>query len=276
MLRNDAPFGPLRVRSFEFYAEAIPDEPAVLALAADLASHAHLQRVDLGDAPLNTAAVLDAVVDAALARRLTIVMLDNCSLSPDSAPALVRLIGGGALAQLDIWGDDDAPLLDAPAALVLGNALSASSTLAAASLRRVNLWLYPVAAMALLGALTGHASLLSLNISNNEVNRAGRDQAGALIGALVAANAPALTALDVSHCGLRDAGLRLLFDALPANTHLRRLSCGDNGQSNAFTRNHMLPAVRANASLQFLDAGGWWNQSAAEVEALVRRRADAA
>ncbi len=77
--------------------------------------------------------------------------------------------------------------------------------------------------------------------------------AGAALGALVAANAPALTELDVSWCHLGDDGLRPLFEALPQNTHLRMLKCEGNGSSREFGRDVALPAVRANASLRQLE-----------------------
>jgi hypothetical protein len=275
LLRNEPPFAPLHVRSFEFHGEqAYRDEAALVALAADTASHAPLRRLLLDNAALNTAAGLDAVVNAALTRRLTHVTLQLCDLSLASAPALVRLVGGGALAELDIFGANT--LLDAPAALALGNALRASSTLTAVTLRVVDLFRDPAAATALLGALTGHPSLHSLNISHNHVEPAGQDEAGAALGALVAANAPALTALDVSVCILRHAGLRPLFDALPANTHLRTLECGHNAFSDAFLRETLLPAVRANSSLRELKISGQNSDAAREAEALVQRRADAA
>ncbi len=210
-------------------------------------------------------------MDAALTLRLTSVTLQECNLSPDSAPALVRLVGGGALAELDICGADW-QLLDVPAALVLGNALRASSTLTALPLWLVDLWRDTAAATALLGALTGHPRLRSLNVSSNVIDEAGQDEAGAALGALVAANAPALTALSVSFSDLGDAGLRPLFDALPANTHLRALDCECNELSDAFVRDALLPAVRANASLRKLETG-LWSEDARAAEALAQRRA---
>jgi hypothetical protein len=39
-------------------------------------------------------------------------------------------------------------------------------------------------------------------------------------------------------------------DALPANTHLRVLDCSHTGLSEAFMRDQVLPAVRANAWLE--------------------------
>jgi hypothetical protein len=274
LLRNEPPFAPLQLRSFEFDGEEVDiDEADVLALSADFTLHAHLRRLHLNFAPLNTAPALDAVVDAALTRRLTSVTLRFCSLSPESAPSLVRLVGGGALAELEISGAE-VQLLDVPAALPLGNALRASGTITAVSLNTLDLWGDPAAATALLGALTRHPSLRSLDISSNPVDAADRNKAGALIAALVAANAPALTELDVSWCGLGDAGLRPLFNALPANTHLRKLDCVYNRLTEGFARDALLPAVRANSSLRELQTGEK-SDAAREAKALVQRRADA-
>jgi hypothetical protein len=274
LLRNEPPFAPLRVHTLLFQSADERDEAAVVALAADLTFHAHMRQLHLRFAPLSTAAALDAVVDAALTRRLTSVTLQSCNLSPESAPALVRLVGGGALAELDI-SNRHSVLLDAPIALALGTALRASSTLTALSLWFVRLWRDIAAATALLGALTGHASLRSLKISENLVRDADRDDAGAALGALVAANAPALHELNVSYSSLGDAGLRPLFDALPANTHLRTLHGGYNEESEAFVGDTLLPAVRANSSLRKLHTS-LQTDTAREAEALVRRRADAA
>jgi hypothetical protein len=277
LLRNESPFAPLHVRSFTFeHVEGERHEAAVLALAADTASHAHLRRLQLAYAPLNTAAALNAVVDAASTRRLTSVALRMCNLSRETAPALVRLIGSGALAELDIFGEGRA-LLDAASARALGNALRASGTLTSLSLRLIQLWLDPAAAMALLGAVTGHPSLRSLDISSNKVYPADREEAGATLGALVAANAPALTTLGLLWCSLGVPGLGPLFDALPANTHLRILDCSHNGESNAFASERLLPAVRANSSLRKIKLGVWRLQTDGmrEAAALVQRRAAA-
>jgi hypothetical protein len=270
LLRNEPPFAPLQLHTFEFDGvDADPDEADVLALAADIASHAHVRWLDLSYVPLGTAAALDALVEAALARQLTSVTLQLCDLSPVSAPALVRLVGGGALAELDICGGGR-QLLDVPAALALGDALRANGMLTTLLLWAVDLWRVPAAATALLGALTGHPSLRSLNISTNDVVA----ETGAALGALIAANTSALHELDVSFCDLGDAGLRLLFDALPGNTHLRTLDCRRNRLSDDFVRDALLPAVRANGSLRELETG-LATDAAREAKALVQRRADA-
>jgi hypothetical protein len=100
------------------------------------------------------------------------------------------------------------------------------------------------AAAVLLGALTGHSSLRTLKFSGNRVDATQAAAAGAALGALVAANAPALTKLDVSWSSLGDVSLRPLFEALPANTHLRELDVSHHLLSAAFVRD-MLPAARA-------------------------------
>jgi hypothetical protein len=277
LLRNEPPFAPLRLRTFAFDCEQAQnlDEAAVVALAADAASQVHLRRLKLSHTPLDTAAALDSVVDAALTRRLTSVTLQECYLSPASVPALVRLIGGGALAELHTRGShvwQHNVLLDVPAAVALGNALRASSTLTALSLRASNLWREPAAATALFGALTGHSRLRSLNVSGNQVDEASRDRAGAWIAALLAANAPALLELDVGGCSLLDTGLRPLLEALPANTHLRSLACSGNWLTDDFTRDALLPAVRASSSLRELKTG-LECKAACEAETLVQGRA---
>jgi hypothetical protein len=69
MLRNEAPSGALRVR--HLYADLENgDEAGVVALAADVSAHESLCGWQVDYAPLQTPAALDAVVGAALARRM--------------------------------------------------------------------------------------------------------------------------------------------------------------------------------------------------------------
>jgi hypothetical protein len=123
VLRNEPPFGPLRVRHISVRALAATED-ALLALAADLAAHAWLASVWLLCMPLDAPGALDAVVDAALARRLAFFRLSNCGPSPASAPALARLLSGSALTELHITGGSR-QLLDAPAATLLSGCRAA-------------------------------------------------------------------------------------------------------------------------------------------------------
>jgi hypothetical protein len=258
-LRNEAPFGALRVRRLNVRfdvgdgddADEDAEEASVLAFAADVAAHASLRELELESAPLFTLAALNAVVDAALTRRLQTVAFDSCDLLPASAPALARLLRSDALTTLECWGMD---LLDAPAARVLAAALRANSTLTSLTLKGVGVFRDAAAGAELLGALTGHARLRVLNLGGNAMLAAHQAAVGAALGALVAANA--LSELEVSECNLGERGMRALVAALPANTHLRALDCGGNGIGRAFASDVLLPAVRANVSLRELSHDG--------------------
>jgi hypothetical protein len=176
-LRNEAPFGPLRVRHLTAYDLRQVNEAGVVAFAADVAAHASLCGLELQSAPLNTPAAVEAVVDAALVRRVHTFSLRQCGLSPASAPALARLL-----------------------------------------------------------------------------------------------TCDALTTLNLSYCSKGDDGMRPLFEALPANTHLRTLDCSENNISEAFAANVLLPAVRSNVGLRELVVGRAW-AAAREAAQLVQRRA---
>jgi hypothetical protein len=285
MLRAEPPFAALRLELLTVGGgdtnadgDIVINADAVLALAADLTVCPFIRQLVLWDAALHAPVALDALVDAALACRLHTLRLIGHGLRATSAPALARLLGGGALAELEVLGAHDL-FLDAPAAEVLANALRACSTLTALRLGDMNLWQTPGTAAAVLGALTGHSSLRTLDLSYHLVYGADSATAGAAFGALVGANAPALTELDLSSSHLRDAELRPLFDALPANTHLRTLECGDNNGTDAFVCDVLLPAVRANGSLlqlsctsQRATASAAAKQALAEAEALVAQR----
>jgi hypothetical protein len=258
-LRNEAPFGPLRMLQLDAFLGGynVVDEADVVAFAADVAAHASLARLTL-HAPLDTPAALDAVVDAALARRMHTVALLSCDLSPASSPALARLLAGGTLTELLCM---DSYVLDAPGARVLAAALRANATLTWLTLGNVGVFYDAAPSAELFGALIGHASLRVLCLKGNGVHAVSQATSGGLLGALVAANAPALTELDVSSCNLGDDGLLPLFEALSHNTHLRRVDCYANGMSDAYARD-----VLGSARLCFVKAF----MHAAEVERFVQ------
>jgi hypothetical protein len=273
LLCNAPPFQTLRLRALcvDFPVNDA-DEASVLELVADMAAHATLTRVELWNAPLHTPAALDVVVDAALAGQFVSLHFVYCRLSPASGPALVRLLGSGTLTELLICEAME-QLLDGPSAAPLCAALRANSTLTALYLHNVDVWRDADVAVALLGALTGHSSLHALGLVNCHVGAAHNPGAGAALGALVAANAPALTELDVEDSLLGDAGLRRLFEALPRNTHLRTLNVSHTATSAAFAADVLLPAVRANTSLTTLHAeSAAEHPGAAEATALVAAR----
>jgi hypothetical protein len=270
MLRNQPPFQALRLRQLQLAGGVWRDGHApaqVAALAAELVAHPSLRAVRLWNAPLDSLAALEAVVDAALALRLTKLLLENCRVSPASAVALPRLLRGDALRELAL----DA-VLDAHAAALLADALRGNRTLTSLKLYDIVFWDDADAVASLFGALVGHASLTSIDLGHCWERRwnAAEDASavvGALLGALVAANSP-LTVLDVSFNALGDVGMGPVVDALPHNTHLRELRCTDNGMSDAFRRDRLMPALAANTSLRTLRAGQmvfqWLGHTAAD------------
>jgi hypothetical protein len=247
----------------------------VAALAADVGAHAWLRELVLVGP---VAHVLDPIVTAALARRLTALHFLHGGLTPASVPLLARLLGGGACTALSVLapGPGHAPLLDAPSAALLAGALRANSTLTALHLNHMAVWDSVATAAELLGALTAHPSLRTLRLRHDASLEDEVDHlaTGAALGALLAADAPALTALSVSDCHLGDAGMAPLFAALHGNTHLHTLDCPGNDMSEAFARDVLLPAVRANASLRALDTGRR-TASGREAEDIVNGRAAA-
>jgi hypothetical protein len=275
-LRNECVFGLLRMHAaFISLARTAAHAP----LFADMATHASLAVLLLYQASFDVPAVLDAFVDAALSLPLLrTVTLQQCHLSPASAPSLARLLGSRTLTALTIQ-NYYGTLLDAPAAVLLGDALRANATLTSLTLNQTRLWSDHVAAAALLDAVTGHTSLRQLEVAGDaHPLEEDRLHAGTLLGALVAADASALTALDVSSCYVSDEGLRPLFEALPRNSHLRELNCAHNNLTDGFARDVLLPAVRDNTSMRTLIThGGYGRQldAALEAEALVARRSEA-
>jgi hypothetical protein len=165
LLRNEEPFGPLRVRHLEASFFGRRGAGTEAALTAAIAAHASLSSVRLSSAPLDAPAALDVFVDAVLLRRVQFWELDACDLTPASAPSLARLLSGSALTELRIWNDGQ-QLLDASAAALLAAALRTNSTLTSLSIRGAAMWDDAAAAAMLLGALTAHASIRSLQFHN--------------------------------------------------------------------------------------------------------------
>jgi hypothetical protein len=256
LLRGEPPFGPVRMRKLavDYMGDDTGNDATVqhlfVALLADLAAARAVPcSLGLEHLPLRTPAALNAVVDAALFHRFSALSFYCCDLVPAAAPALARLLSSRTLTQLSI--EDYERLLDAPAAAVLAAALRANTTLTSLRLR-AGLWDDMGAATALLDA-AAHSSLRYLSVSDNDAG-AHAAEAGAALAALVAADAPALRKLEVKFCALGDVGMRAVAEALHANTHLRRLNVSYNDTTPAFAATHMLAAVRANASLCYLQA----------------------
>jgi hypothetical protein len=247
------------------------------AALADPAQQPMLSRVTISAAVTQQPAVLDALVDALLARR-TVRSLHFHACTPPAAAPLARLLAGGVLTDLEFAQvtPRGAALFDTAGAAVVAEALRANTTLTRLAVGRAGLCRDTAVAKTLLGALVGHRSLRALDISHDFSEEP--EAVGIALAALVAADAPALESVSVVHSFFGDDGLAPLVDALPCNNHLRALLLSGNGLSTAFTAERLLPAVRANASLRRLECRNearMW-PAATVAEEIVRSRGRAA
>jgi hypothetical protein len=213
----------------------------VLAFAAAVAAHESLKSLIVSDT--RSARVTNALIDALAQRAVSQLMLDfDCALDADSVPALARLLQRGSLTELQVFG---AHFPHAPEASVLElcAALRTCRTLTHLDLR-----LDPPNGTSrrvvteLLDAVASLPALRELDLCACVV----QDTLafGRALGALLAADLPSLSHLDVVRCRLGDEAMAALLDGLAANTHLRFLDCDyQNDLSAAFVRDRLAPAV---------------------------------
>ena len=189
---------------------------------------------------------VEAILDFALHKPLTALSIAG-RVTTAAMPSLARLVSGGSLTTLEVWYPEG-ELVPSPA---FCDAIAAAP-LVRLYFMRAGLFDALAAGLSLLAAVTRHPTLRHLVFIGNRVAPAGRKAVGAALGLLVAADSPLIT-LDISDCALGSKGLLPLIDALPHNTHLRRLSCTEN-EFTRLTAARLLAAVRANTSLVDLEA----------------------
>jgi hypothetical protein len=232
------------------------------AALADGALQPALTEVSFQCTDVAAPGVMDAIVDAALARRLPELSFVGCA--PPPAAPLARLLRGASFTKLILCQTHGVqPLFDAAGAALVADALHVTTALTELTFMNSGLCHDAGAAQVLLGALVGHPSLRELAL---ECER-GLAPAlrGAALAAILFADTPALQSLSVycakgrneaCACRLGDAGLMPLMAALRHNHHLRQLSIGTNNMSTRFARQQLLPAVRLNTSLRDLWCDG--------------------
>ncbi len=254
LLRNEPPYGPLRVHALEldfgnYEPPSVEDDAAIVVECfVALAGHPSVRRLSVRYADLHDDDVCRALADAALAVQLETLQIcfpDDTFYSPEGISELARLLRTLPELRLDCCngclGGEHA------FAAVLATALRDNSALTQLTPRQVDLSTGEDAPAGLLSALTGHPSLRKLSLEDN--HSVPWEIFGAALGTLIAANTPALTELDIDGCLLDDAALWPLFEALPRNSHLRSLCCSGYMMSDKFVATRLLPAVRANTSL---------------------------
>lgn len=266
----------------------------LLASALRAAAPLHrpwLQRLEWVAPHLSDPVCCGALADAVVGSGVRALLLCDALFSPVFTPHLSRMLRDGSLRELVLMRERGQcsfcallhdgridPESEADFA-ELCDALRTSRLLEMLVLRRLR----PAPSAeharrlaALVAALQAHPTLRRLEISGDQgfyashatggawaaaaaaaAEEALRAAGGAVAG-LLAANSPALTALDISECGFGAAALGRVFDGLRGNTHVVSLSCSQGmfyrGEWDArFVRERLLPAVRACASLRVLD-----------------------
>ena len=250
VLRNVPPYGPLRVSNLEVQGRQ-QEEADVLAFAAAVASHESLKGLSL--LRMNSARGLNAMVDAAAERRVSLLSLnENCEMDADFVPALARLLQRGSLTKLVIGGGGF------PHAPEAGVTELCAALRACRMLTHLDVCLSPPGdanistVTELLEAIASLPALSLLDKWGSQVQN--KAHFGQALGALLATNLPNLRILRVGHCGLGDEGVAPLLDDLVANTHLHKLNCENSGLSDAFYNDRLLPALAALAARAELDA----------------------
>ena len=250
VLRNDPPYGPLRVSEVDAHGDV--SDADVLAFAAAVSAHESLKGLDVCE--VNFARGLNALVDAAAERRVSCFVMVECAFDAETVPALARLLQRGSLTTFLVEGNNflDAQESSMP---VLCAALRSCPTLTHLAIR-----LNPpdgasrhTAVIELLDAAALLPALTELDLNGSTVMEDFDDEDnvafGCALGALLHANLPNLRTLRVNGCWLGDEGLAPVLDGLAANTHLRELNCRhDNNLSDAFLRNHLEPALTVLAA----------------------------
>jgi hypothetical protein len=248
------------------------------AALADAALQPALSRLCLEYADVAQPAVMGALADAAVARRLRELKLQDCT--PPAAAPLARLLAEGSLAALQLcrfdWGRPT-PLFDDAGAALVADALRMNTTLTTLELGTGDLCFNLHVARQVLGALVGHPCLRELHVVQEYPLDHNNDnyfiELGGALAAVIAADAPALHVFECSSNSLDDVGLTPIVEALTLNRHLRTLDVDGNDMSEAFARERLLPAVRANTTLrQFTCCSYKPGPAAVEAEELVRRR----
>ena len=158
-------------------------------------------------------ALLDALVQIAIARPFSKLFIPHTGLTGESLPSLTRLLEEGALTELSIGGNAQ---LFAGQDLAAFSAALRNSKLTSLDLARTRLFASPSDGLAVLDALVGHPTLQSLHLNNNCPSEDAKLPVSETLGKLVAANS-ALQTLS--------------------NPELRRTSSGD-GNTGSDWRGH--------------------------------------
>jgi len=268
LLRAAPPLAALQLHAISVEAHTMePDEmDDFLKALADPSLHPTLSRLELSYVGLEDGEDAATLVNAILQRPLLRALTFGFDTSAPSGRQLARLLTGGALTELSfefLCRESDSLCCSAADAKLFADALRANTTLTSLTISHSSLCSNVDSARTVLRALVGHRSLRSLTLSGDaphELKYDRKKSLGRVLGKIVAADSPTLTALDLSGPGgqvfdqvfFHDGDLARLMDALYHNHHLRKLDISDSRTTDIFEREEVLPAVRACTSLREL------------------------
>ena len=250
LLAGQGQYSVLHIRRL-FLVDCSREEAA--RLAHTICLHPTLEEVGIVGTPLDTPAVLGALVDAAIAHGLRRLYFSGTHRIPQPATHFARLLRDAPrLSMLLLTGMN---AVDAASEVAFAAALPAS-TLKVLRLEDLNLWeRYDPGGPGhtLVDALVGHPTLQNISLAHNAVPHEQFDPqntVGECLARLLAANTPSLHTLHLDSIEARSFNVRPLFAALTSNTHLRTLFMRDNELYAGFRRIVMLPCVCASVALR--------------------------
>ena len=217
-----------------------------LEAAAAVAEHAWVTQLDVTGHDLvgGDDAGLNALMDAALTRRVHSVLLRSCRFAAENVPALFQLLRCGCLTLFRLHG---CWRLDAHTFAQLSAALRDARTLTAIEYVQTGVFEHGGHA-ALLDALQDLPALHTVSFLQERAPPELRAALSRALGALLAADPPSLRKLSVAGCSLGDEDVAPLLDGLALNTHLRHFNCEYNDLTEAFERDRVAPALAALAA----------------------------
>jgi len=219
-----------------------------VALLQRLPAYTDLTALEVCNFSLFEDRAMSALADCVCASRITHLSMVACEMLPTGTPALLRMLP--VLTELSIK-NRAMRFADAHTAVVLAAALRASSLKQFASCGPS--MGDPVVFTAIVDALTGHGTLESLTVGDAWADPH-RHTMCASLARLIASDSPTLHSLTVCRIFLGSSALVRVTEALrTSNTHLRHLCLSMVGVCGDLDAMHLLPAVRACASLVTLD-----------------------
>jgi len=280
VLRREPPFTLLTLDKLIVFGGDGEGELSVLLLASAISVYKGMEKLHIYDVRLTVGFIVDAVVDAAIAAGIREIFFLGCRLNPPALPALTRLLQSPGFERLKI-SNNGWTIFEGLALPAFCETLRNSKSLTALELDGVNLWDDLEVLSELFAALEGLPTLQKLKLRRNRTDEAPRiaaslwavderlDELQRAVGKYLArliVRSNSLRSLKLKDNLLGEAGMTPIFQALNGSRTLSELSLHE-GISADFTRDVVLPAVRANTSLRTLSGLQWVEASAPETDA---------